>query len=318
MNYRNFKVNYQKINFPLKESFKISRGTKKLAKTIKIELKENNQSGFGECVPYKRYNESERKIINFLKKKKRINNLKQIPYPSLRNALSNAEYDLKLKNNKIKFKNIIKKTTFDTIITVPITTKKNFIKKIKQLKFQKIIKIKLDEKNVFIFLNLLKKYLPKSQIIIDANEGWSLKFLKKNEKKLKKYKILFIEQPVRSINDQKLKKINLPLCADESFHLNNHYKKINKIYKWVNIKPDKFGEDKEILNAIKFAKKNRLKIMMGCMVSSSLSIVPSLRFAKHCNLLDLDGAMFLRKDIKNGIKYSKGKLIYNSKFKFGH
>ena len=30
--------------------------------------------------------------------------------------------------------------------------------------------------------------------------------------------------------------------------------------------------------------------MLGCMVSSSLSIVPALRFAKFCNALDLDGA----------------------------
>ena len=96
------------------------------------------------------------------------------------------------------------------------------------------------------------------------------------------------------------------------------FKNIKKIYKWVNIKPDKFGTEKDIMKAIKYAHKNKLKIFLGCMVSSSLSIIPSLRFAKYCNVLDLDGAMFLSKDYKFGLKYKKDNLIYNKSFNFGH
>jgi len=54
------------------------------------------------------------------------------------------------------------------------------------------------------------------------------------------------------------------------------------------------------------------------MVSSSLSIIPSLRFAKYCKVLDLDGAMFLSQDYKFGLKYQKDNLIYNKSFNFGH
>ena len=35
------------------------------------------------------------------------------------------------------------------------------------------------KKNIFNYLDIIKKYSPKSKIIIDANEGWSLSFLKK-------------------------------------------------------------------------------------------------------------------------------------------
>jgi L-alanine-DL-glutamate epimerase-like enolase superfamily enzyme len=133
---------------------------------------------------------------------------------------------------------------------------------------------------------------------------------------LKKYNILFIEQPVKSSKDHNIK-TKLPLCADESFHLKNDKQKIKKIYQWVNIKPDKFGCESDILKSIQYAKKNKLKIFLGCMVSSSLSIIPSLKYTKYCNVLDLDGPLFLKKDYKNGLKYKNGYLIYNKKFNYG-
>ena len=54
------------------------------------------------------------------------------------------------------------------------------------------------------------------------------------------------------------------------------------------------------------------------MVSSSLSIVPSLRFAKYCDVLDLDGSLFLSKDYKFGIKYKKDLLTYDKRFNYGY
>jgi len=72
------------------------------------------------------------------------------------------------------------------------------------------------------------------------------------------------------------------------------------------------------MKAIKFAKKNKFKILLGCMVSSSQSIIPTLRYAKYCDLLDLDGAMFLKNDFKNGLTYNLDNLYYDKKFKFGY
>ena len=73
------------------------------------------------------------------------------------------------------------------------------------------------------------------------------------------------------------------------------------------------------MKAIKYARKNKLKIFLGCMVSSSLSIIPSLRGLQNiANVLDLDGAMFLTKDYKYGLTYKKDNLIYNKSFNYGH
>ena len=57
--------------------------------------------------------------------------------------------------------------------------------------------------------------------------------------------------------------------------------------------------------------------MLGCMVSSSLSIIPVLRYARYSNVLDLDGAKFLKKDYKNKIKYKNNFIYLNSFFAWG-
>ena len=317
MKYKNYSLKYEKKTFKLKENFKISRGSKIKINSIILTLNQSKFKGIGECIPYKRYNETTRQIFNYLKKSKKISNSNNVPYLSLRKAISDAEYDIKLQQKKISFLNIIKKKKFKTLITIPITSKLNFIKKIKKLKNIKNIKIKLNQKNIFEYLDIIKENNPKTEIVIDANEGWDINFFRKNETKLQNYRIKFIEQPFKAKKDFKIKSY-IPLCADESFHIKNQLKKLIKQYKWVNIKPDKFGDDIAVMKAIKFAKKNKFKILLGCMVSSSQSIIPTLRYAKYCDLLDLDGAMFLKNDFKNGLTYNLDNLYYDKKFKFGY
>ena len=115
--------------------------------------------------------------------------------------------------------------------------------------------------------------------------------------------------------DYKLKNIKTKIlfCADESFHIKNK-NKILKYYQVINLKLDKFGGLSKSLEIIKFLKKKNKKILLGCMVSSSLSIIPVLSIAKYCDFLDLDGAYFLKKDFKNGIAYKDGNLLLNKNF----
>jgi L-alanine-DL-glutamate epimerase-like enolase superfamily enzyme len=218
MKYKNCLITYKDKKFNLKNQFKISRGSKSSINTLQIRIKKNDLIGRGECVPYKRYGDNLKKIKTFLKQKTNINNLKSIKILSLRNAISNAYLDLNLKEKKIAFQKYLKKAKYKTAITIPIFKLKKFINEIKKYKNVEILKIKLNQKNIFNYLDVVKKYSPKSKIVIDANEGWSLSFLKKNELKIKTYNILFIEQPVKSGKDYYIK-TSLDLCADESFHL---------------------------------------------------------------------------------------------------
>ena len=312
------KLQFVKKKFFLKDSFRISRDSKKFIKTIIIKLTKSNRSGFSECVPYKRYGENQKKIFTYLKNNKykiiqliKQNRFEKIKYLSLRSALELAFKHLNIKNNN---KYYLKKK-YLTSITIPIFNQKKLEKIIHKFRDVNFIKVKVNKNNILKTIKFISEKCPKSKIIVDANEGLNLILLKKIIKNLEKLNVIIIEQPFKYGLDYQLKNIKTKIlfCADESFHIKNK-NKILKYYQVVNIKLDKFGGLDKSLEIIKFLKRKNKIILLGCMVSSSLSIVPALTIAKYCKFLDLDGAYFLKKDFKNGISYKKGNLILNKNF----
>ena len=312
------KLQFVKKKFFLKDSFRISRENKKFIKAIIIKLTENDKSGFAECIPYKRYNETQEKIFSYLKnneyeitKLTRQNRFEEIKYLSLRTALELAFKHLNIKKNK-KY-NLRKK--YLTSITIPIFNQQKLEKIIHKFKDINLIKVKVNKDNILKTIKFINKKCPNSKIIIDANEGLNFVLLKKIIKDLEKLNVIIIEQPFKYGLDYKLKNIKTKIlfCADESFHIKNK-NRVLKYYQVANVKLDKFGGLNKSLEIIKFLKRKNKKILLGCMVSSSLSIVPALTIAKYCTFLDLDGAYFLKKDFKNGVYYENGNLILNKDF----
>ena len=312
------KLQFVKKKFFLKDSFRISRENKKILSLIIIKLTENDRCGFAECVPYKRYGESQKKIFSYLISNQnkilkliRQNKLEKIKYLSLRTAL-----ELALKHlNLTKEKKYYLKKKYKTFITIPILSQKKIRKIIHKFKNVNFIKVKVNKKNILKTIKLINESCPRSKIIIDANEGLNFKLLKRIVKNLEKLNVIIIEQPFKYGLDYKLKyiKTKILFCADESFHVNNK-NQILKYYQLVNIKLDKFGGLNKSLKIIKFLKTKNKKILLGCMVSSSLSIVPALSIAKYCEFLDLDGAYFLKNDFRNGVTYKNGILKVNKNF----
>ena len=312
------KLQFVKKKFFLKDSFRISRENKTFVKTIIIKLTENDRSGFAECVPYKRYGETQKKIFSYLKNNQheierltRQNRFEEIKYLSLRTALELASKHLNIKKNNQY--NLRKK--YLTSITIPIFNQDKLNKIVRKFKDVKLIKVKVNKNNILKTIKFINKKCPKSKIIIDANEGMNFPLLKKIINDLEKLNVIIIEQPFKYGLDYKLKNIKTKIlfCADESFHIKNK-NNILKYYQVINIKLDKFGGLNKSLKIIKYLKKKNKKILLGCMVSSSLSIVPALTIAKYCTFLDLDGAYFLKKDFKNGIFYKNSNLIVNKNF----
>ena len=58
------------------------------------------------------------------------------------------------------------------------------------------------------------------------------------------------------------------------------------------------------------ARRHGLKVMVGCMEGTSLSIAPALIVGQHCELVDLDGPLFLAKDRWPHAVYRNGMVSY--------
>jgi L-alanine-DL-glutamate epimerase-like enolase superfamily enzyme len=100
----------------------------------------------------------------------------------------------------------------------------------------------------------------------------------------------------------------IPVCADESCHTTADLWRLKNRYEAVNIKLDKTGGLTEALQLYQRARENGFKILIGCMVCTSLSIAPARLLASYADWVDLDGPLLLGRDRDNGLPYRSGKI----------
>ena len=75
------------------------------------------------------------------------------------------------------------------------------------------------------------------------------------------------------------------------------------LYDAVNIKLDKTGGLTEALLLRDVAAAHGLKIMVGCMVATSLAMAPAILIAQGASWCDLDGPLLLARDRSPALRY---------------
>src|SRR5439155_22907071 len=129
--------------------------------------------------------------------------------------------------------------------------------------------------------------------LIDANESWSPDHYKKIVPALKRLGVELIEQPFPANADDVLENLEhlVPVCADESCHTSADLPRLKNRYDAINVKLDKTGGLTEALQLYQRARENNFKILIGCMVCTSLSIAPARLLASNADWIDLDGPL---------------------------
>ena len=154
----------------------------------------------------------------------------------------------------------------------------------------------------------------KKPLRLDANEGF-----KSKEEAVRKINWLeslgaeFIEQPLPAHMHEEAKwvrsKVPIPVLADEACLHPEDVPKIADAYDGVVIKLDKTGGILEALRMIEIAKAYKLKTMLGCMISSSVSITAAAHLTPLVDYADLDGNLLIANDPFSGVRVEKGKLV---------
>ena len=303
--------------FPLKKLFTISRGSRTEAEVVSVKVSKDGFTGYGECVPYKRYNETVKSVIDQITNLNQVNNryeLEQnLPSGAARNALDCAFWDLEAKLYNTTVADLINLSISPVItsFTLSLDTSEKMGQEAQLNSHLPILKIKLGGGNEDLErIKSVRKFAPQSDIIVDANEGWSLDEYNYLMPHFVEAKIKMIEQPFPSKYDGELKNINrpIPICADESCHDSSSLEKCIGKYDVINIKLDKTGGLTEALKLKKNAELRNFDIMVGCMVGSSLAMAPAIYVAQNVKWVDLDGPLLLSEDRKNPLKYSNSKI----------
>jgi L-alanine-DL-glutamate epimerase-like enolase superfamily enzyme len=101
----------------------------------------------------------------------------------------------------------------------------------------------------------------------------------------------------------------VPVCADESLHVAGDLAVLAGRYDAVNIKLDKTGGLTEALELAAHARAAGMKVMVGCMVATSLAMAPAFILAQGADFVDLDGPLLLARDRPDGLP-AEGSLLY--------
>ena len=307
--------------------FGISRSTHTYYDIVYIYISDGEYIGRGEAAPSVRYDESTNQIITHLKSIDNIDNNLNLEegafwckknsngISSLEAALSTAWLDLWTKKNNRRISGYFNsgKNMLYTSFTIAIGDLDLIPKKIEEAKSYNILKIKLgiNEQHDKNIIKLIRKETDKI-IRVDANEGWDLDTGKKMCKWLADHNVEFVEQPFKAQNlgdTAKLREVSpLPLIADENSIKSSNIPDIAHAFDGINIKLMKCGSLFEAKKMIDLARKYDMKIMLGCMVESSIGITAMSNLSPQVDFADLDGNLLIDNDPYIGVKVVDGKL----------
>ncbi len=151
-------------------------------------------------------------------------------------------------------------------------------------------------------------------IRVDANEGWTDK-----EEAIRKINWLetqgieYVEQPMPAHMIEETRyvrgKVHLPIFADEACTDASMIPRLTDAYDGINVKLDKAGGILESVRWINIARAVNMKVMLGCMVSSSCSVTAAAHLSPLVDYADLDGNLLVANDPWLGVRVDKGRLI---------
>lgn len=291
--------------FRLAQVFTISRGSRTEAKVLTVRISDGTHQGWGECVPYARYDETlasvEAEIAGLPSEFTRETLIDLLPAGAARNAVDCALWDLECKRagkRAWELAGLPVPGPEITAYTLSLATPEAMQVQAAENAHRPLLKIKLGTPDDMPRLEAVRAGAPQSTIIIDANEGWSAEVYADLAPHLVRLGVALVEQPLPAGEDDALigRDRPVPVCADESCHDRASLPGLKGKYDVVNIKLDKAGGLTEALALREAALAEGYKIMVGCMVGSSLAMAPATLLAQGAMVTDLDGPLLLAED----------------------
>jgi len=300
--------------FRLAQVFTISRGSRSEAQVLTVHLSDGGVNGWGECVPYARYGETldsvAAQIEGLPDTFDRAKFQELLPAGAARNAVDCALWDLEAKRagkRVWELAGLPEPKPEITAYTLSLDTPDAMREQAAKHAHRPILKIKLGTPDDMERVEAVRAGAPKSRIIVDANEGWSADVYAELAPHLVRLGVSLVEQPLPAGDDEALRGIDrpLPVCADESCHDRESLPGLKGKYDVVNIKLDKTGGLTEALALRNAAKAEGYKVMVGCMVGSSLAMAPAVLVAQGALVTDLDGPLLLAEDRDEGLTFDE-------------
>ncbi|WP_420542225.1 N-acetyl-D-Glu racemase DgcA [Sediminimonas qiaohouensis] len=305
-------VSVTRDTFRLAQVFTISRGSRSEAEVLTVRISDGGVTGWGECVPYARYDETLDSVSAQIEalpgQFDRAGLYDLLPAGAARNAVDCALWDLEAKRagkRVWELAGLPAPGPEVTAYTLSLDTPEKMRAQAAEHAHRPLLKIKLGTPDDMPRLEAVRDGAPDARIIIDANEGWSAAIYADLAPHLQRLGVALVEQPLPAGEDEALRGMArpVPVCADESCHDRASLPGLAGKYDVVNIKLDKTGGLTEALALRQEATRQGYRIMVGCMVGSSLAMAPAVLVAQGAMVTDLDGPLLLAEDREEHLQY---------------
>ncbi len=324
------KLQFRYIELQLLHPFTIARSSKSTEPCIIVELEHDGYVGTGEAAPSERYGESPQTVLDFLGQVRvdrfsdpfRVEDiLAYVDSIAPGNTSAKAAIDIALHDwmgKKLdvplwKLWGLSKERMPITSFTIGIDSLNMIEQKVEEAKQYPVLKVKVGVPQDEEIIRTIRKVTDKV-IRVDANEGWKTKEEARDKILwLEEQGVEFVEQPLPTtcIDDSVWLRqhVNIPLIADENVTGIRDIPKLKDAFDGINIKLMKCTGLREAMRMIHTAKAMNMKVMLGCMIESSVAISAASQLLPLVDYSDLDGNVLISNDPYEGVKNINGKLM---------
>jgi L-alanine-DL-glutamate epimerase-like enolase superfamily enzyme len=323
------KMNFREHEIHLKSTFRTTHGASDSKRVLIVDI----DGGLGEASPVYYYGENLETVKIFLDKARNV--LGDSPFEleslgqrldqvlawnfSAKAAIDMAMHDRACQQLGIpvyRYYGITPREDLATSYTISISNPDDMKRQTEESPGFQIYKVKVGVPGDIEMVAAVRD-ATKARIRVDANEGWSIKDAIWSIKELEKLDVEFIEQPLHRDDFDGFRilhsRVDMPILADEGVFRSGDIPKYVGLVDGINIKLCKSGGLREAFKMIAVARAHRMKIMIGCMVETSVGITAAAHLASLVDYADLDGNVLISDDPYRGVTLQNGCLKLSNK-----
>jgi len=319
----------------LRHTWTISRNSSDFKDNVFVRIERDGVVGWGEAAPNVRYGQSVEQTIGAIEKAKPLIEAGDwLHYVDLREqweraipdqSCACAALDIAILDWVGRKLNVPLYRLFGldaskapvTTFSIGIDTPEVVRQKVREAKDFPVLKIKVGTENDARIVAAVREATDRP-LRVDANEGWHDK-----EQALEKIRWLqrmgveLIEQPLPAAMVEETawlrERVDIPIIADEAVKRAGDIPRLAGAYDGINVKLMKAGGIQEAIRMIHMARALGLKIMLGCMIESSVAVSAAAHLSPLVDYADLDGNLLISNDPFAGVIVEHGKLILNDR-----
>ena len=324
------RLDRKEIELKLRHTWTIARASSAVKHNVLTRISHDGIEGLGEAAPNARYGEDAGSVLHALDvlapllgddpaRLEEIGGRLEAALPDCRAARASIDIALHDWIGKKKSVPLFRLFGADparaplTSMSIGIDDIRTMQEKVREAEDFKILKIKVGRENDREILEGIRR-VTDVPLYVDANEGWTdPRAAVDRIKWMEGMGVVLLEQPLPAADLDGAKyirdRVDLPIIADEAVLTPDDIPPLASAFDGINVKLQKSGGLRAARRMIDRARSLGMKVLLGCMVETSIGVTAAAHLSPLVDFADLDGNQLIAGDPFLGVLVREGRLI---------